>query len=80
MPDEKHANGPFNGSSLSSLSGATPRAKILVEVSFPASSFVEVNDQIARLQRTGQLTLNFHRGKAMDMKWTNTKEVSPPDV
>ena len=82
MAEEKHAgNGSvFNGTSLSTLTGAVPTAKVLVEVRLPASSIDEVLETIHRLGHTGQFILNYHKGKLVDTKWSNTRQVSPPDV
>ena len=70
----------FNGSSLSSLPNAVPSAKTQVEVRFPASSMAEVLTVIDRLTYTGSLQINFLKGKARDMKWASSREVSPPEV
>ena len=77
MPaDRKHTpDGPLlNGSSLSHLTGAVPSAKLVEEVRFPASSMAEVLSVINRLGHTGQLQVNFHKGRAGDMKFVSTKE------
>jgi len=76
-PDHK---GLFNGSSLSALTGARASAKLQVEVRLPASSMAEVLDAIHRLGRTGNLTVNFSQGRAMDLKWSSTRDTNPPDV
>ena len=70
----------LNGSSLSSLTGAQPSAKIQVEVRLPASSIAEVFDAIHRLGRTGSLTINYSNGRAGDMKWSSSRVAEPPDV
>ena len=70
----------LNGTSLSSLAGAEPSAKLQVEVRYPASSMAEVMETIHRLGKTGNLTVNFARGKAMDLKWANSMKADAPDV
>jgi hypothetical protein len=72
--------GTFNGSSLSALTGAVPSAKLQVEVRLPASSMAEVLETIHRLGRTGNLTVNFSNGRAMDLKWASSREAKPPEV
>jgi len=72
--------GLLNGQSISSLAGAQPKATLQVEVRLPASSMAEVLDVIHRLGRTGNLTVNFHNGRAMDMKWMSSRQEKPPDV
>ncbi len=78
--DVNHGKSLLNGHSLSSLAGAVPSAKLAVEVRFPASSMSEVLETIHRLGHTGNLTVNFHRGKALDMKWSSSRDTKPPDV
>lgn len=84
--DSKSANGHsdrrtlLNGSSLSSLTGAAPSAKLQVEVRFPASSMAEVLETIHRLGTTGKLEINFAHGKAQDMKFASTRDAKAPDV
>lgn len=75
---QKH--GSFNGSSLSSLAGAVPSAKLQVEVRLPASSMAEVLETIHRLGKTGNLTVNFAHGKAQDLKWANTIKTDVPEI
>lgn len=69
-----------NGNSLSSLAGASVSAKTQVEIRFPASSLAEALHTIHRLGRTGKLEVNFHQGKALDMKWLSSRQTDPPDV
>jgi hypothetical protein len=80
VADEKHGGSVFNGTSLSTLTGAVPTAKVLVEVRLPASSIHEVLETIHRLGYTGQFTLNCKDGKVMDTKWSNSRQIAPPDV
>jgi hypothetical protein len=40
----------------------------------------EVLTVIDRLTYTGSLQINFLKGKARDMKWASSREVSPPEV
>jgi hypothetical protein len=70
----------LNGSSLSSLAGAVPSAKLQVEIRLPASSIAEALETIHRLGRTGNLTVNFMNGRAMDLKWLSSRETTPPEV
>ena len=70
----------LNGSSLSSLAGARASAKLQVEVRLPASSMSEVLEAIHRLGRTGNLTVNFSNGRAMDLKWASSRDAKPPEV
>ena len=70
----------LNGSSLSGLAGAVASAKLQVEVRLPASSMSEVLETIHRLGRTGNLTVNFSNGRAMDLKWASSREAKPPEV
>lgn len=71
---------PFNGSSLSSLTGAVPSAKLQVEVRFPAASVGEVIDAIRQLNRTGSLTVNFRDGRMMDAKFSSSRDTRVPEV
>ncbi len=81
MRDDANPDRPLlNGHSLSSLAGAVPTAKLQVEVRLPASSMSEVLETIHRLGRTGNLTVNFHNGKALDLKWASSREAKAPDV
>lgn len=85
MADEQerkggNGSGLLNGSSLSSLAGASASAHLQVEVRLPASSMAEVLETIHRLGRTGNLTVNFANGRAMDLKWASTRDAKPPDV
>jgi hypothetical protein len=75
-----HGKVLLNGSSLSSLVGAVPSAKLQVEVRFPVSSMHEVLEAIDRLGHTGGLTINYSHGKARDLKWAFSRETDPPDV
>jgi len=75
-----NGTGLLNGSSLSSLAGATSSARLQVEVRLPASSMADVLETIHRLGRTGNLTVNFSKGRAMDLKWASSRETNPPDV
>ena len=70
----------LNGSSLSSLAGASASARLQVEVRLPASSISEVLETIHRLGHTGSLTVNFSKGRAADLKWASSREAKPPDV
>jgi len=70
----------LNGSSLSNLTGAETRAKIHTEVRFPISSMQEVMETIRRMGSTGNLTLNFSHGKALDMKWASSRDTKPPET
>jgi len=70
----------LNGSSLSRLTGAVPSAKLQVEVRYPASSIAEVMESIHKLGRTGNLTVNYSEGRAMDLKWSTTRKADAPDV
>lgn len=70
----------LNGSSLSHLTGAATTARLLTEVRLPASSMADVLSTISRLGHTGSLQVNFHKGKAQDLKWASTREAKPPDV
>lgn len=78
--DPNRAKGLLNGNSLSSLAGAVPSAKLQVEIRLPASSIAEALETIHRLGRTGNLTVNFMNGRAMDLKWASSRETQPPDV
>ena len=69
----------LNGSSLSALTGARVSSKEEVRVQLPASSMAEVLETVHRLGHTGNLTVNFHKGKALDMRWTQTRAIDPPD-
>jgi hypothetical protein len=40
----------------------------------------DVLETIHRLGRTGNLTVNFSKGRAMDLKWASSRETNPPDV
>jgi hypothetical protein len=77
-PEQKGVS--LNGSSLSSLVGADVHAKIVSEVRLPASSIAEVLETVHRLGYTGNLQVNFHRGRALDLKWTSTSDTRPPAV
>lgn len=83
MDGNGHARNPdkplLNGSSLSNLTGAVPTAKLQVEVRYPASSMAEVLETIKKLGTTGNLTVNFHKGKAMDLKFSATRETKTPE-
>lgn len=79
-PSSGKTCGTFNGSSLSALTGAVPSAKLQVEVRLPASSMAEVLETIHRLGRTGNLTVNFSNGHAMDLKWSSSRQAKPPEV
>lgn len=70
----------LNGHSISSLAGAQPKATLQVEVHLPASSMAEALDLIHRLGHTGSLSVNFHNGKALNMKWLSTRQEHPPDI
>jgi len=70
----------LNGSSLSGLAGASASARLQVEVRLPASSMAEVLETIHRLGYTGGLQVNFHKGKAIDLKWANSRDAKAPDV
>jgi hypothetical protein len=59
----------MNGSSLSHLTGAETRTKTVTEVRLPAASMADALQEIARLGQTGSLQVNFHKGRALDMKW-----------
>ena len=70
----------LNGSSLSSLTGAVPSAKLEVAVQLPASSLADALERIARLGHTGNLQINFHKGRAQDMRWRTSHDAKAPDV
>ena len=76
----KYDNGLFNGSSLSNLTGAVTKATTHTEVRFPASSMAEVLETIHDRGHTGNLTINFSNGRAMDMKWASSRNTKPDDV
>jgi hypothetical protein len=40
----------------------------------------EVLETIHRLGYTGGLQVNFHKGKAIDLKWANSRDAKAPDV
>ena len=40
----------------------------------------EVLETVHRLGHTGNLTVNFHHGRAMDMRWTSSRDTKPPDT
>lgn len=69
----------FNGSSLTRLTGAATKARVEVEVHLPASSLAEAIQMISTLGRTGNLTINFARGHAMDLKWKTGRETRAPE-
>jgi hypothetical protein len=64
----------MNGASLSHLTGAETRSRVVTETRVPASRMAEVLDEIHRLGNTGSLQVNFHKGRALDLKWTGTRE------
>lgn len=68
----------LNGSSLSHLTGdgTTTKSRLVTETRFPASRMAEVLAEINRLGNTGSLQVNFHKGKALDLKWTGTRETN----
>ena len=70
----------LNGSSLASLTGARVSSREEVHVQLPASTLAEVLDTVHRLGNTGNLTINFHKGRPLDMRWTQTRMTEPPDV
>jgi len=80
VADPKDAKGLLNGSSLSSLTGATASAKLQVEVRLPASSIAEVIETVRKLGHTGELQINFAHGKARDLKWKSTRSADTPDI
>ena len=69
----------LNGSSLSSLTGAQPSAKLEVAIRYPASSMAELLDAIHRLGHTGNLQINFLNGHAGDMTWRQSKQTKTPE-
>lgn len=73
------SSGKFNGSSLSGLTGAVPSSKVVSEVRLPVSSMSEALETIHRLGYTGNLQVNFHKGRAMDLKWTVTGGTKPSE-
>lgn len=80
MDGNGHALNPakvFNGSSLISLAGAEAKTKLVSEVRLPASSMPELLEVVHRLGYTGNLQVNFHKGKALDIKWTATSDTKP---
>jgi hypothetical protein len=81
MSDERKpgAGGLLNGQSLTHLTGARSRARTEVEVQLPAKSLAEVIDNVSRLGRTGNLTINFSSGRAMDMTWKTRRETDVPE-
>jgi len=49
-------------------------------VRLPAARMADVLETIHQLGHTGNLTVNFHHGKAVDMKWSNSRETKPLDI
>jgi hypothetical protein len=80
--DRKAANhgSLLNGSSLSHLEGAQTAARVVTEVRLPASSMADVLSTIARLGHTGSLQVNFHKGRAQDLKWADSRGAKPADI
>lgn len=72
----KHGNTLLNGSSLAHLTGANVSSRVVTEVRVPASRMAEVLERIHRLGDTGSLQVNFHKGRALDLKWTGTRETN----
>ena len=64
----------LNGSSLTHLDGASVSSRVITEVRVPASRMAEVLERIHQLGDTGSLQVNFHKGRAQDLKWTGTRE------
>lgn len=75
-----HGRHLLNGHSLSSLTGAAVKARLQTEVHLPASSISEVLEVINRLGYTGNLQVNFHKGRANNLKWTSTSDTKPESV
>jgi hypothetical protein len=63
----------LNGHSLAHLTDAAVSSRIVTEVRLPASRMAEVLDRIHALGDTGSLQVNFHKGRALDLKWTGTR-------
>ena len=78
--DTPNPDNLLNGHSLSRLAGAVPSAKLVQEVRLPAARMADVLETIHQLGHTGNLTVNFHHGKAVDMKWSNSRETKPLDI
>ena len=64
----------LNGSSLAHLTGAAVSSRVITEVRVPASRMAEVLEHIHQLRDTGSLQVNFHKGRALDIKWTGTRD------
>jgi hypothetical protein len=64
----------LNGSSLAHLTGAATSSRLVTEVCLPASRMAEVLEHIHQLRDTGSLQVNFHKGRALDLKWTGTRD------
>lgn len=73
VADEKHGS-LLNGSSLSHLTGAVVKSRVVIETRMPARQLAEVLEEIHRLGNTGQLQVNFHKGRALDLKFVGTRE------
>ena len=80
MADAPNHGKLLNGHSLSRLTGAAVKSRVQTEVHFPASSMAEVLETINRLGYTGNLQVNFHNGRANNLKWTSTADTKSGDV
>jgi hypothetical protein len=81
MADGRNPVSPLlNGASLSSLAGAVVDSSQQTSVRLPANSMAEVLETIHRLGHTGQLQVNFHKGRALDLKFVQTRGTRPADV
>jgi len=65
----------LNGHSLSHLvESAVTKSRVVTETRVPASLEAELRSYIKLAAETGQLQVNFHKGRALDLKFVGTRE------